>query len=156
LSSPSTAAAESRDRTAAGLGDQLARLDPGQPVLHHLGVGAVTRLQEDRRLGRGQSQGDFFGIDTYPKVLSYSYSCLFLSQTYELEQATCKCMRGLLKAMIGQRDRVERFKESFSPKDSIHAKFSANTGLSVRQKYAWTQCANRHNVRFCCSGRWRS
>ncbi|XP_059080504.1 probable phosphorylase b kinase regulatory subunit alpha isoform X1 [Tigriopus californicus] len=53
------------------------------------------------------------------------------SKTHELEQATVKCMRGLLTCMMRQSDRVERFKETFSPKDSIHAKFSSETGLPV-------------------------
>ena len=53
-------------------------------------------------------------------------------QTHELEQATVKGMRGLLVAMIRQSDKLENFKDSFSPKDSIHAKFSSQTGLPVR------------------------
>ena len=52
-------------------------------------------------------------------------------QAYELEQACVKCMRGLLKAMMLQRDKVERFKESFAPKDSIHAKFGYDTCRAV-------------------------
>ncbi len=55
----------------------------------------------------------------------------FPLQKHELEQSTVKCMRGLLTAMMRQRDRIERFKKSHDPLDSIHAKFAYDTGLPV-------------------------
>ncbi len=57
----------------------------------------------------------------------------FYLQKHELEQSTVKCMRGLLTSMMRQRDRIERFKESHDPLDSIHAKFAYDTGLPVRE-----------------------
>ena len=37
-------------------------------------------------------------------------------------------MRGLLRAMMNQMDKVERFKFSQSTKDCLHAKYNAATG----------------------------
>lgn len=53
------------------------------------------------------------------------------AKTYELEQSCVKLMRGLLMSMIRQKDKVERFKQTQSPLDSLHAKYSASTMLSV-------------------------
>lgn len=49
------------------------------------------------------------------------------AKTYELEQSCVKLMRGLLMAMIRQVEKVERFKETQSPSDALHAKYSAST-----------------------------
>ena len=40
-------------------------------------------------------------------------------------------MRGLLKCFLRQREKIERFKETNDPADSIHAKFCTHTGLPV-------------------------
>lgn len=56
---------------------------------------------------------------------------------YLLEQATVKCMRGLLMAMMGQREKVERFKTSFSSRDALHAKYSSVTGKVVVGDNDW-------------------
>ena len=56
---------------------------------------------------------------------------------YLLEQATVKCMRGLMMAMMGQRDKVERFKSTFCRQDSLHAKYSGNTGGTVVGDNDW-------------------
>jgi len=53
------------------------------------------------------------------------------ARTFQLEQATVKCMRGLLMAMMGQRSKVERFKSSFCSRDALHAKYSSVTGQPV-------------------------
>ncbi|CAB4064490.1 Probable phosphorylase b kinase regulatory subunit alpha,Phosphorylase b kinase regulatory subunit alpha, skeletal muscle isoform,Phosphorylase b kinase regulatory subunit alpha, liver isoform [Lepeophtheirus salmonis] len=50
---------------------------------------------------------------------------------FELQQATVKCMRGLLLSMMRQSDKIEKFQLSCSVKDSIHAKFSAKDGHPV-------------------------
>lgn len=39
-----------------------------------------------------------------------------IARAYLLEKATAKCMRGLLTSMIGQREKVERFKSTLSEK----------------------------------------
>ena len=39
-----------------------------------------------------------------------------LARAFLLEKATAKCMRGLLTSMIGQRDKVEKFKTTLSAK----------------------------------------
>ena len=49
-------------------------------------------------------------------------------QTYHLEQNVVKCMRGLLLCMMRQSDRLERFKNTSDPRDSLHAKFGVKTG----------------------------
>jgi hypothetical protein len=43
-----------------------------------------------------------------------------------------KCMRGLLTSMMRQRNKVERFKDNYSPCDAIHAKFDVASGTPVR------------------------
>ena len=58
-------------------------------------------------------------------------------RTYLLEQATISCMRGLLTAMMGQREKIERFKTSFSPRDALHAKYCAETGQPVVGDTDW-------------------
>ena len=60
-------------------------------------------------------------------------------RTYLLEQATISCMRGLLTAMMGQREKIERFKTSFSPRDALHAKYCAETGRPVVGDSDWGQ-----------------
>ncbi|CAN8005577.1 unnamed protein product [Ixodes hexagonus] len=50
------------------------------------------------------------------------------ARAYELEQSCVKLMRGLLMAMMKQRDKLERFKETLSTQDCLHAKYSSLTG----------------------------
>ena len=59
------------------------------------------------------------------------------AKTFLLEQATVKCMRGLLMAMMGQRTKVERFKSSFASRDALHAKYSSVTGQPVVGDKEW-------------------
>ena len=48
-----------------------------------------------------------------------------------------KLMRGLLKAMVRQVGKVEQFKYTQKPNDSIHAKFSVDTGLPCVGDEEW-------------------
>jgi len=59
------------------------------------------------------------------------------AKTYELEQSCVKMMRGLLMAMLRQKDKVEKFKESQSPFDALHAKYSSSTMLTVVGDIEW-------------------
>ncbi|XP_026287234.1 probable phosphorylase b kinase regulatory subunit alpha isoform X2 [Frankliniella occidentalis] len=59
------------------------------------------------------------------------------AKTYELEQSCVKLMRGLLMAMMQQKDKVEKFKISQNPLDSLHAKYSSTTGQSVVGDAEW-------------------
>ncbi|XP_077984081.1 phosphorylase b kinase regulatory subunit alpha, liver isoform-like isoform X2 [Glandiceps talaboti] len=59
------------------------------------------------------------------------------AKAFELEQSVVKLMRGLLLAMMKQVDKVEAFKSSQNPKDSLHAKFSIHTGDAVVGDYEW-------------------
>ena len=59
------------------------------------------------------------------------------AKTYELEQSCVKMMRGLLVAMLQQKDKVESFKESQSTSDALHAKYSASTMLPVVGDNEW-------------------
>jgi phosphorylase kinase alpha/beta subunit len=52
-------------------------------------------------------------------------------RTYELEQCTVKCMRGILFCYMRQSDKVERFKHRQSGDDSLHARFDCHTGDEV-------------------------
>jgi hypothetical protein len=55
----------------------------------------------------------------------------------ELEQATIKLMRGLLQSMMRQAPKVEKFKHTLDPLDSLHAKYETATGLTVVADDAW-------------------
>ena len=59
------------------------------------------------------------------------------AKTYELEQSCVKLMRGLLMAMIRQKEKLEAFKETQSVSDSLHAKYSSNTMLTVVGDHEW-------------------
>jgi phosphorylase kinase alpha/beta subunit len=54
-----------------------------------------------------------------------------------LEAATRQVMRGLLKAMMRQADKVEKFKSTQDPLDSLHAKYDARTGHAVVGDDGW-------------------
>ncbi|KAK8784966.1 hypothetical protein V5799_008668 [Amblyomma americanum] len=49
------------------------------------------------------------------------------ARTFELEQCCVKLMRGLLMAMMQQKEKLESFKETQKPTDSLHAKYSSIT-----------------------------
>ncbi|KAH7985791.1 hypothetical protein HPB52_025400 [Rhipicephalus sanguineus] len=51
-----------------------------------------------------------------------------LARAYELEHSSVKLMRGLLVSMMKQKDKLERFKETQSASDCLHAKYDAATG----------------------------
>jgi phosphorylase kinase alpha/beta subunit len=54
-----------------------------------------------------------------------------------LEHAVVRLMRGLLQAMMRQRDKVEAFKTSQDPRDALHAKYDTATGGPVVADDAW-------------------
>lgn len=59
------------------------------------------------------------------------------ARTYELERRCVKVMRGLLLAMMQQMDKVERFKETHSPTDSLHAKYNSTSGATCVGDDQW-------------------
>ncbi|XP_050527326.1 probable phosphorylase b kinase regulatory subunit alpha isoform X1 [Daktulosphaira vitifoliae] len=59
------------------------------------------------------------------------------AKTYELEQSCVKLMRGLLMAMMQQKEKVEEFKVSQNPLHSLHAKYSSVTGQTVVGDNDW-------------------
>ncbi|XP_017466401.1 PREDICTED: probable phosphorylase b kinase regulatory subunit alpha isoform X3 [Rhagoletis zephyria] len=59
------------------------------------------------------------------------------AKCYELEQSCVKLMRGLLMAMMNQKDKVERFKMTQNPLDSLHAKYSSKNGQPVVGDGEW-------------------
>ena len=59
------------------------------------------------------------------------------ARSFMLEKSSVRCMRGLLEAMIGQREKVEKFKSSLSEKDALHAKFCSKTGKPVVDDDQW-------------------
>ncbi|XP_062539868.1 probable phosphorylase b kinase regulatory subunit alpha isoform X3 [Armigeres subalbatus] len=59
------------------------------------------------------------------------------AKAYELEQCCVKLMRGLLMAMMNQKEKVERFKTTQNPLDSLHAKYSSKNGQPVVGDEAW-------------------
>lgn len=58
-------------------------------------------------------------------------------RSYLLSQSVVKLMRGLLFAMMRQSDKVERFKNTLQPIDSLHAKYGTSTGLAVVGDAEW-------------------
>lgn len=59
------------------------------------------------------------------------------AKAYELEQSCVKLMRGLLMAMMQQKNKVEKFKITQSPMDSLHAKYSCKNGQTVVGDDEW-------------------
>ncbi|XP_066570954.1 phosphorylase b kinase regulatory subunit alpha, skeletal muscle isoform isoform X2 [Amia ocellicauda] len=59
------------------------------------------------------------------------------AKAYELEQSVVKLMRGLLQCMMRQLDKVEKFKYSQSPMDSLHAKYNLHTCATVVGDDQW-------------------
>jgi phosphorylase kinase alpha/beta subunit len=58
-------------------------------------------------------------------------------RTYELEHSVVKLMRGLLFAMMRQSHKVEKFKQTQSPLDALHAKYNTETGDIVVGDDEW-------------------
>ncbi|MCA3693066.1 glycoside hydrolase family 15 protein [Aquidulcibacter sp.] len=58
-------------------------------------------------------------------------------RTHFLEANVIRLMRGLLSAMMGQADKVERFKHTQDPLDGLHAKYDAATGKPVVGDAHW-------------------
>ncbi|BAZ07125.1 glycoside hydrolase family 15 protein [Calothrix sp. NIES-3974] len=56
---------------------------------------------------------------------------------YELEHSVIKLMRGLLFAMMRQAHKVEKFKQTQSPLDALHAKYDTATGDVVVGDHEW-------------------
>ncbi|XP_067848534.1 phosphorylase b kinase regulatory subunit alpha, liver isoform-like isoform X2 [Heptranchias perlo] len=59
------------------------------------------------------------------------------AKAYELEQSVVKLMRGLLQCMIRQVEKVEKFKQTQSTKDSLHAKYNTATCSTVVGDHEW-------------------
>ena len=58
-------------------------------------------------------------------------------RAFELEQRVVQLMRGLLRSMLRQSPKVEKFKLSLQPLDAIHAKFDTATGETVVADDGW-------------------
>jgi phosphorylase kinase alpha/beta subunit len=58
-------------------------------------------------------------------------------RTAQLEASVVRLMRGLLSAMMGQADKVEKFKYTQDPLDGLHAKYDAATGQPVVGDAHW-------------------
>ena len=52
-------------------------------------------------------------------------------RAWELEQHVVALMRGLLRSMLRQANKVERFKTSLNPLDALHAKYDGCSGDPV-------------------------
>ena len=59
------------------------------------------------------------------------------SRAWELEERVLALMRGLLRAMMRQAAKVERFKHSLDPLDALHAKYDSHSGDPVVADTAW-------------------
>jgi phosphorylase kinase alpha/beta subunit len=56
---------------------------------------------------------------------------------YELEQSSVKLMRALLRSMMAQAHKVEAFKKTRHPMDSLHAKYDTASGANVVADHEW-------------------
>lgn len=56
---------------------------------------------------------------------------------YELQQRTVKLMRALLRSMMAQSNKIEKFKKTRQPIDALHAKYDTATGDSVVGDSEW-------------------
>ncbi|MDO3385671.1 glycoside hydrolase family 15 protein [Gilvimarinus sp. SDUM040013] len=92
------------------------------------------------------SHGDYTDAwvrDNVYSIISVWALCLAMKRDGQknrhdlLEQATIKLMRGLLQAMMRQADKVETFKHTLAPEDSLHAKYDTASGLTVVADDAW-------------------
>lgn len=90
--------------------------------------------------------GDY--TDAWVRDNVYSIMCVWaLGMAYrrtgetqrsdQLEQSVTKLMRGLLQSMMRQAHKVESFKHTLNPQDSLHAKYDTATGLPVVADDAW-------------------
>lgn len=70
-------------------------------------------------------------------ALAYRKTDGVSGRAYELEHSVVKLMRGLLFAMMRQSHKVESFKQSQSPMDALHAKYSTTTGDTVVPDDGW-------------------
>ncbi|CAG5117195.1 unnamed protein product [Candidula unifasciata] len=59
------------------------------------------------------------------------------SKAYQLEKAVVKTMRGLLRSMQMQTEKLEQFKRSQNPLDALHAKYSSISGKPVVGDKEW-------------------
>ncbi|XP_076446610.1 putative phosphorylase b kinase regulatory subunit alpha isoform X2 [Babylonia areolata] len=59
------------------------------------------------------------------------------AKAYELEKAVVMLMRGLLRSMMMQSDKLERFKSTQSPGDALHAKYCPVSGKPVVTDSGW-------------------
>ncbi|XP_056011600.1 probable phosphorylase b kinase regulatory subunit alpha isoform X5 [Ostrea edulis] len=59
------------------------------------------------------------------------------AKAYELEQSVVKLMRGLLRCMMTQVEKLEKFKHTQHVDDSLHAKYCSQTGRTVVGDKAW-------------------
>jgi phosphorylase kinase alpha/beta subunit len=69
--------------------------------------------------------------------LAYRKTDSHPDRAFELEHSVVKLMRGLLFAMMRQAPKVERFKDTQSPLDALHAKYDTKTGDVVVGDDAW-------------------
>ncbi|XP_060588940.1 probable phosphorylase b kinase regulatory subunit alpha isoform X4 [Ruditapes philippinarum] len=60
-----------------------------------------------------------------------------LAKAYELEQSVVKLMRGLMRSMMLQMNKLEKFKITQSKNDCLHAKYSSLTGKPVVGDNEW-------------------
>ncbi len=70
-------------------------------------------------------------------ALAYRKVDVDRGRAFELEGCVVKLMRGLLFAMMRQADKVERFKQTQSPSDALHAKYSTSTRETVVGDGEW-------------------
>lgn len=76
-------------------------------------------------------------IAVWALALAYRKAGHDATRTYQLEKSTTRLMRGLLRSMMQQSDKVERFKNTLALSDALHAKYDTQTGGTVVGDHEW-------------------
>ncbi len=76
-------------------------------------------------------------IAVWSLALAYRRAGTDPATTYELEQSCIRLMRGLLRSMMQQSNKVEYFKKSLALHDALHAKYDTQTGGTVVADHEW-------------------
>ena len=87
-------------------------------------------------------------FDLTNSITNTSYFCLYRQgylkidndkgRTHELGQSTVKCMRGILYCWMKQSYKIEKFKLSQIPDNTLHTKFTIRNGNEIEDKDLWS------------------
>ena len=124
---------EPSDWSSSRVAKPPSRLGPRQCLLNLGSVGSCTGLSQDCRPWRGSRESLRAGTGSKGDHVMR----LWRSLNSFWFQSVVKLMRGLLFSMMKQINKVENFKFSQNPSDSLHAKYCVKTGATVVGDHSW-------------------